>query len=106
MEVSVRIAELGLYTSRPTEDIATPQWISRLSLADPSTSGSVKTSYEQIFQQHGWEKGWDILTRLFANAHVIHDGGSNPAEDVGFAEAVAGPMKGPIRAKPADAVLR
>jgi ABC-type Fe3+ transport system substrate-binding protein len=85
-----RIAELGLPLPRTWEDIAGPQWIGRLSLADPSKSGSVKTSYEQIFQQHGWEKGWAILTCLFANADTVRDGGSNPAEDVGSADAVAG----------------
>lgn len=85
-----RIAELGLPTPRRWEDIATAQWIGHLSLADPSKSGSVRSSYEQVLQQHGWEKGWALLTRIFANADLIRDGGSNPAEDVGSAEAVAG----------------
>src|SRR5207248_1540731 len=65
-------------------------WIDRLSLSDPTKSGSVKTAYDMIFQQYGWEKGWRIVTLMVANASVIRDGGSNPAEDVGSADAVAG----------------
>ena len=85
-----RIAELGLQPPRAWEDLAGPQWIDRLSLADPSKSGSVKTSYEQIFQAYGWEKGWAIMTRLFANTAMVREGGSNPADDVGSADALAG----------------
>jgi ABC-type Fe3+ transport system substrate-binding protein len=85
-----RIAELGLPTPRTWNDIAGPAWIGQLSLSDPTKSGSVKSSYEMIFQQYGWEKGWGVVTRLFANAAVVRDAGANPAEDVGAAEAIAG----------------
>jgi iron(III) transport system substrate-binding protein len=90
-----RIAELHrvdarLDTPRTWADIAGPQWFGHLSLADPSKSGSVKTSYEMILQQYGWEKGWPILARLFANAAMIRETGSYPADDVASAEAVAG----------------
>ncbi len=67
-----------------------PEWFGLLSLADPSKSGSVKTSYEMIFQEYGWERGWAIVTELFANAAMVRDGGSNPADDVASAEAVGG----------------
>ena len=85
-----RVAELGLKMPRVWEDIAGPEWIGRLSLADPAKSGSVKTSYEMIFQQYGWEKGWAVITRLFANAAMVREGGANPADDTGSADAVAG----------------
>ncbi|HEY4328347.1 MAG TPA: extracellular solute-binding protein [Phycisphaerae bacterium] len=90
-----RIAELGMKVPRAWGDIATPEWFGRLSLADPSKSGSVKTSYEMILQQYGkepdgWAKGWAVLTRLFENASLIRDSGSAPADDVGSADAMAG----------------
>jgi ABC-type Fe3+ transport system substrate-binding protein len=85
-----RIAELKLRTPRTWEDLAQPEWLGLLSLGDPSKSGSVRTCYEQIFQTYGWEKGWAILTEMFANATAVREGGSNPADDVGNAEAVAG----------------
>ncbi len=91
MEVNKeRVVELGMTMPRVWEDMAGPEWFGRLSLADPSKSGSVKSSYEMIFQQYGWEKGWGVITRLFANAVLVRDAGAAPAEDVGSAEAVGG----------------
>jgi ABC-type Fe3+ transport system substrate-binding protein len=85
-----RIQELHLKTPRVWEDLAQPDWFGRISLADPSKSGSVRSSYDQIFIQYGWEKGWSILLRMFANTCDLRDSGSAPADDVGTAEAVAG----------------
>ncbi len=85
-----RIAELHLRTPVRWEDIAGPEWMGLLSLGDPSKSGSVKTSYEQILQQYGWEKGWGLLTEMFTNTCFVRDSGSGPADDVGNADAVAG----------------
>jgi ABC-type Fe3+ transport system substrate-binding protein len=85
-----RIRELGLKTPRVWEDLAQPEWFGRISLADPSKSGSVRSSYDQIFLQYGWEKGWNILVRMFANTESLREGGSAPADDVGSAQAVAG----------------
>jgi iron(III) transport system substrate-binding protein len=85
-----RIRELGLSTPRTWADLAGVPWFGNLSLADPSKSGSVRSGYEMIFQQYGWEKGWALLTLMFANAAEVRDVGSAPAEDVGSAQAVAG----------------
>ena len=71
-------------------DLAQPQWFGQLSLADPAKSGSVKTSYEMILQQYGWEKGWAVITELFANAAMVRDNGGAPGDDAGSAEAVGG----------------
>jgi hypothetical protein len=90
-----RVAELHaidprLTTPKTWEDLTGSQWFGHLSLADPSKSGSVKTSYEMILQQYGWEKGWRVLVELFANAALIRESGAIPADDVASAEAVAG----------------
>jgi ABC-type Fe3+ transport system substrate-binding protein len=85
-----RIRELGLKTPRVWEDLAQPDWFGRISLADPSKSGSVRSSYDQIFIQYGWEKGWGVLVRMFANTESLREAGSAPADDVGSAQAVAG----------------
>ncbi len=85
-----RLTELRLNPPRTWESLAQPEWLDRLSLADPSKSGSVRTCYEQVFQTYGWEKGWAIVTGMFANTVLIREGGSNPSEDVGNADAVAG----------------
>ncbi len=85
-----RIRELGLQTPRVWEDLAGPQWLGRLSLADPSKSGAIRTCLDQICVQYGWEKGWGVLTLMFANSDMVRDSGSAPADDVGSAQAVAG----------------
>ena len=85
-----RLHELGLPMPTTWADLAAPQWFDNLSLADPSKSGSVRSGYEMIFQQYGWQKAWALLTLMFANAAELRDVGSAPAEDVGSAQAVAG----------------
>ncbi len=85
-----RIDELHLKTPRVWDDIAGTDWYGRLSLADPSKSGSVRSCYELVLQQYGWKKGWEALTLMFANAAVLRDTGSDPAYDVGSAEAIGG----------------
>ncbi len=85
-----RIAELGLQTPRMWQDLAGPEWFGNLSLADPSKSGSVRTCYDMVLQQYGWEKGWGLLVQFFANTELVREGGSHPADDVGSAQAVAG----------------
>jgi ABC-type Fe3+ transport system substrate-binding protein len=85
-----RLRELNLPLPDAWEILASPQWFGHLSLADPSKSGSVRTSYDQIFVQHGWEKGWKIITHLFANTDQMREAGSAPSADVGSAQAVAG----------------
>ncbi len=84
-----RISELGLVAPRRWADLAAPSWFGNLSLADPSKSGSVRSGYEMIFQEYGWEKGWELMTLMFANAGVVRDVGSAPANDIGSAQAVA-----------------
>lgn len=85
-----RMSELGLPEPRVWADLARPEWVGKLSLGDPSKSGSVLTSYDMTFVQYGWDKGWGLITRMFANAEAIRENGSNPADDVGSAQAVAG----------------
>jgi ABC-type Fe3+ transport system substrate-binding protein len=85
-----RMRELGLAEPRVWADIARPEWVGDLSLGDPSKSGSVLTSYDMTFTQYGWDKGWGLIAEMFANAEAIRENGSNPADDVGSAQAVAG----------------
>lgn len=85
-----RMQELGLQRPRFWADVAAPAWHGQLSLGDPSKSGSVKTCYELVLQANGWERGWGILTGMFANANSIREGGSQPAEEVGSENATAG----------------
>jgi ABC-type Fe3+ transport system substrate-binding protein len=85
-----RAAELHVPLPQTWEDLAGPAWIGRVSLSDPSKSGSVLTSYDMILQQYGWEKGWEVLMRIFCNTSLIRESGPDSAGDVGSADAMAG----------------
>jgi iron(III) transport system substrate-binding protein len=85
-----RVRELGLEMPRTWESVADGKWIGQVSMADPSKSGSVMTAYEMVLQQYGWEKGWPVLVKMFANTLNIKDSGNAPAEEVGTENAAAG----------------
>ncbi len=85
-----RLRELNLPRPTKWENLADYAWMNELSLADPSKSGSVRTCYEMVLQQYGWEKGWPILVKMFANAQGIRESGSNPAEETGLGNTAAG----------------
>ena len=85
-----RLHELAIPEPQTWADLAAPQWLGHLSLADPSKSGSVRTAYEMMLQQNGWEKGWSILSRMFANADAIKDSGSAPAEETDLGNTAGG----------------
>ena len=85
-----RLADMGLAMPRTWADLTGAGWFRNLSLADPSKSGSVLTSYDMVFAQYGWEAGWGDMVRMFANAEAVRDSGSAPADDVGSANAIAG----------------
>lgn len=84
-----RLREKGMEKPRTWEDLAGPGYIAELSLADPSKSGSVRTCFENVLQQYGWEKGWSVLTRMFANTDVVREGGAFVSEDVGAGNVTA-----------------
>jgi ABC-type Fe3+ transport system substrate-binding protein len=85
-----RVRELGLEAPRTWESVTDGKWIGQVSMADPSKSGSVMTAYEMVLQQYGWEKGWPVLEKMFANTLNIKDSGNAPAEEVGTENAAAG----------------
>jgi hypothetical protein len=59
-------------------------------LADPSHSGSITATYNTILQRAGWEEGWKILRRCFANARYFTNNSSRVPVDVSTGEAGAG----------------
>lgn len=85
-----RLAELHLATPSTWKDLASPQWFGNLSLADPSKGSSVKTCFEMMLQQYGWQEGWPLLVRFFANAEAIQVSGSTPGDEAASGNAAAG----------------
>jgi ABC-type Fe3+ transport system substrate-binding protein len=104
------LKRLGLPVPQGWEDLGDPRYAGYLALADPSKSGSVARAFELLIQQQmqitteldpvsenskiarnaGWERGWQLIMRLCANARYFTDSASKIPQDVGQGDSVAG----------------
>jgi ABC-type Fe3+ transport system substrate-binding protein len=84
------IKQLGLTTPKSWEDITTPEYFTWVSSGDPRSSGSVHMCYEIILQAYGYEKGWEIITKLCANIRKFGEGGGEGPREVEHGEVAAG----------------
>ncbi|MCC5831385.1 MAG: extracellular solute-binding protein [Phycisphaeraceae bacterium] len=83
---------LGWGDGAPTtwSDLADPRLRQWVALADPAHSGSIRQTYNVILRRMGWNEGWAMLRRSFANArYFTADAGKVPI-DVSQMEAAAG----------------
>lgn len=71
------------------EDLADPRYFDLLSNADPRRSSSHLTIYTVIFQCLGWEKGWDLMTKIAINTQKFSHSSSAPVKAIVSGEAVA-----------------
>ena len=72
------------------EDLGDPRLLTWVGSADPRSSGSVHMAYEIILQAFGWEKGWEVLTRLGANVRNFTKGSNQSVKDVAVGEVAYG----------------
>ncbi len=72
------------------EDLADPRYAGWIGVADPMKSGSVNAAYLTILQRYGWERGWWVMRRMFANAAYFTGGASTVPVDVSKGESAAG----------------
>ncbi|MDA3797511.1 MAG: extracellular solute-binding protein [Kiritimatiellae bacterium] len=84
------IDQLGLTTPKSWEDLTTPEFFTWVASGDPRSSGSVHMCYEIILQAYGYEKGWEIITKLCANIRKFGEGGGEGPREVASGEVVAG----------------
>jgi ABC-type Fe3+ transport system substrate-binding protein len=102
------LKRLGLQAPKTWNDLGDPRYGGYLALADPSKSGSVARAFEMLIQQQmqeamaipgvdqkiaaadGWQKGWQLIQRLCANARYFTDSASKIPQDVGQGDALAG----------------
>ncbi len=80
-------------------DLAEPHFFGRLSSADPSKSGSVTKCFEIMIQQcmhetgdpaKGWQRGFELIKRIFANSRSVGDSAGSIVRDVSAGESAAG----------------
>lgn len=82
---------LKLKQPKTWEDLTDPKFFNWLSMPDPRRSGSAHMMCEIILQAYGWEKGWDILAKIFANSKRVAPGSDEPVADVANGEIAAAP---------------
>jgi len=80
----------GLPKPATWADLARPELAEWVSSADPRQSGSVHKMYEIILQSYGWEKGFDVITKMNANVKVFSRGASEIPMNVDLGEAACG----------------
>ena len=81
---------LQLPSPRTWADLGDPALFSWVGSGDPRQSGSVHMAYELILQAYGWEKGWEVITRLGANVRNFSASGSQAPKDVAVGEVAYG----------------
>ena len=73
-----------LPTPKRWADLADPVYKGHILMPAPSDVGFAHPLFETILQHDGWDKGWDVLTKMAANAVMVdHDGNINVLDEVG-----------------------
>ncbi|MEZ6193642.1 MAG: ABC transporter substrate-binding protein [Phycisphaerales bacterium] len=87
-----RDAFTAMQLEEPTrwEQLADPKLLGWIAMADPSHSGSVRVTYNAILQRLGWDKGWWVLRRSFANARYFATSSTKVPLDVSAGDSAAG----------------
>ncbi|XAL99774.1 ABC transporter substrate-binding protein [Phycisphaeraceae bacterium D3-23] len=63
-------------------DLATPEYLGWVALADPGHSGSIASTFNTLVKRQGWTQGWATLRRTFANARYFTTSSSTVPNDV------------------------
>ncbi|MBP6217953.1 MAG: extracellular solute-binding protein [Oligoflexales bacterium] len=72
------------------DDLGDPRYFDNVSSSDPRHSSSFLTINLTILQSKGWEKGWELLTRIAANTRKFVSSSSAPIKAVVAGESCAG----------------
>jgi len=81
---------IGLPEPITWEDLGNPGLLSWVGSADPRSSGSVHMAYEIILQAYGWERGWEVITRIGGNVRAFTRGANESVKDVTAGEVAYG----------------
>lgn len=81
---------LGFPVPDSWADLGDFRYQSWVGSGDPRFSGSVHMAYELIIQAYGWEKGWEVITRMGANVRNFSASGSTAPKDVAVGEVAYG----------------
>jgi len=84
------VERMGLPVPESWEDLGRPEFFTWIASGDPRSSGSVHMCYEIILQVYGFERGWDLLTRISANVRNFAESGGSTPREVAAGEVAAG----------------
>lgn len=84
------LKRLGLPEPAAWRDLADPRLMGMVSLADPRYSGTMRMMFEIILQGYGWEKGFELITRMGANCAGFVHNASQAAREITLGEAACG----------------
>ena len=84
------LRRLGLPEPESWEDLATAGAFTWVGMGDPRSSGSALMVFEIILQAYGWERGWEVVTRLGGNCRYFTRSSSAIPKDVALGEIAYG----------------
>lgn len=84
------LRRLGLPEPESWEDLAAPEAFTWVGMGDPRSSGSALMVFEIILQAYGWERGWEVVTRLGGNCRYFTRSSSAIPKDVALGEIAYG----------------
>jgi len=84
------IAQMKLLTPEAWQDLADPRLVGLVSSGDPRQSGTAHMMIEIILQAYGWEKGFEIVTKMAANIRTFSDSSALVPASVGLGESLYG----------------
>ena len=85
------LAKLGVPEPVEWADLANARLSGAITMVNPSQSGSVTTALEAILQRLGWERGWQVILRMAANARSVASSAPKVPLDVSAGDSAAGP---------------
>ncbi len=87
-----RVVLEHLHLPEPTTwtDLTDPRYRGQIALADPANSGSITEAYNAILMRLGWDEGWRVLRRCFANSRYFANVSTKVPIDVSVGETAAG----------------
>jgi len=85
------LRELDVAPPNEWANLADARLAGAVTLVNPAQSGSVKTALEAIIQRLGWERGWQIIRRMSANARSVASSAPKVPLDVSAGDSAAGP---------------
>ena len=71
-------------------DLAWPEMAGWVEIADPRKSSSSHAVFEILLQHYGWDRGWDILTRIGAGARALPESSSQVPRDTAMGQIAYG----------------